>query len=59
MNEREKLRARSVRERVELAKLLIPRYIAESMEEKVGMQEGMRRAEKEMKRVLRGNRSVI
>jgi hypothetical protein len=33
---------------VELAKLLIPRYIGESMEGKVGMQEGMRRAEKEM-----------
>jgi hypothetical protein len=33
---------------VELAKLLIPRYIAESMEGKVGMSEWMRRAEKEM-----------
>jgi hypothetical protein len=44
---------------VELAKLLIPRYIAESMEGKVRLLEGMRRAEKEMKRVLRGNRSVI
>ena len=59
MNEKEKLRAKSVRQRVELAKLLIPRYIAESMEGKVGLSEGMRRAEKEMKRVLRGNRSVI
>ena len=44
---------------MEVARLLIPRYIAESMKGKVGVFEGMRKAESELKRVLKHNRSVI